>query len=63
MESTNKSLLVLDQHALAERIAYERLIHRNETVASQQLIAPIAVDLTTEESGILEEFSVEINEI
>ncbi|MEY4550282.1 MAG: mismatch repair protein MutL [Pseudomonadota bacterium] len=50
-------LYVLDQHAAAERVTYDRLRrqYRSRTVASQALLFPVEVELTTEEAEFLEQ--------
>jgi DNA mismatch repair protein MutL len=50
-------LYVLDQHAAAERVTYDRLRqqYRSRSVASQALLFPVEVELTTEEAEFLEQ--------
>ncbi|MDI1443350.1 DNA mismatch repair endonuclease MutL [Polyangium sp. 6x1] len=50
-------LFVLDQHAAAERVTFERLRRSYETraVASQRLLIPEMVTVTAEEAAIIEE--------
>ncbi|MRG94935.1 DNA mismatch repair endonuclease MutL [Polyangium spumosum] len=50
-------LFVLDQHAAAERVTFERLRRAYETraVASQRLLIPEMVTVTAEEAAIIEE--------
>jgi len=54
-ESHPVELVVVDQHAACERIAYEAL--RNfEKVVKQELIVPLVVELTPKEAKTLEEY-------
>ena len=50
-------LFVLDQHAAAERVTFERLRRSYETraVASQRLLIPEMVTVTAEEAALIEE--------
>ncbi len=50
-------LYILDQHAAAERVTFERLRadYRNRRVASQRLLLPEVVTLTPDEHALLEE--------
>ena len=50
-------MYVLDQHAAAERVTFDRLRQAYETraVASQRLLIPETVTITAEESAIIEE--------
>ncbi|HRI62683.1 MAG TPA: DNA mismatch repair endonuclease MutL [Polyangium sp.] len=50
-------MYVLDQHAAAERVTFDRLRNSYETraVASQRLLIPEMVTITAEESAIIEE--------
>jgi DNA mismatch repair protein MutL len=50
-------LVLIDQHAAHERILYERLLgDAARSGAAQALTAPVPVDLSAEERGILDEF-------
>lgn len=53
----NDSMYLIDQHAAHERALYEELIKKfkNAEVSSQQLIQPVAVDLSQSERVIVEE--------
>lgn len=53
VENDNK-VIFLDQHALAERVIYERLIKVDKSVKSQWLLIPENIKLTTEEMDIIE---------
>jgi DNA mismatch repair protein MutL len=52
LAETPDSLLIIDQHAAHEKIAYERLQQefKAEAVARQPLLFPVTVDLTYEEA-------------
>ncbi len=49
------NLLIIDQHAAAERIEYERLVShlKEETITSQKLLTPIKVNLSPHEATAL----------
>lgn len=50
-------LVLIDQHAAHERILYERLLgDAAKSGAAQTLTAPVPVDLSAEERGVLDEF-------
>jgi DNA mismatch repair protein MutL len=55
-------LYVLDQHAAAERVTYDRLRrqYRERTVASQALLFPVEVELRPEEIEFIEQHSSEL---
>ncbi len=52
---TKTGLKILDQHALAERIIYEKLLKNDSKVISQWLLIWESITLTPKELGILEE--------
>lgn len=58
---TNDWMKILDQHALAERVIYEKLINANKSFSTQGLLIWESVNLTTNELNILEE-NIEIFE-
>jgi DNA mismatch repair protein MutL len=58
---TEKEALFIDKHAAHERILYEKLASRKE-VHSQQLLAPISITLTGEESAALLENASHLEE-
>jgi DNA mismatch repair protein MutL len=51
LAQTRKGLLIIDQHAAHERILYEQILDRfeRETGSSQQLLFPVALEMTDEE--------------
>jgi DNA mismatch repair protein MutL len=53
VESPDKSMLVLDQHALAERIIYEKLHKKKEEIKSQRLLIAENISLTTKEKELV----------
>lgn len=60
-----KTLLLIDKHAAHERILYERLREnmrqRSMESASQLLIVPVTVELTSDEAAAIAEYADEIN--
>ncbi|MDR3240478.1 MAG: DNA mismatch repair endonuclease MutL [Clostridiales bacterium] len=57
MAEQNESLYIIDQHAAHERILYEELLKslKQESIPSQQLLRPIAVQLSFRERQLLED--------
>jgi len=51
---TKNSIQILDQHALAERVIYERLVNSEQKAISQGLLVWESVNLTPKEFNILE---------
>jgi DNA mismatch repair protein MutL len=56
-------LYVLDQHAAAERVTFDRLRrqYRERTVASQALLFPVEVELGADETEFLEQHASEFS--
>jgi len=52
-------LLIIDQHAAHEKVKYERLIrhYREKNVESQNLLPPIVISLTGQETAVLKEYA------
>ena len=50
MIETHQGLQILDQHALAERIIYERLVQQNDGHTTQWLLLSENIDLTPKRS-------------
>jgi DNA mismatch repair protein MutL len=50
-------IYVLDQHAAAERVAFQRLLdqYRSRTMAAQTLLFPVSVELTPEQVELVEQ--------
>jgi len=55
IETKNNWLLIFDQHALAERIIYEKLSSNQQKISSQKLIFAENINLTPQEFTILDE--------
>jgi DNA mismatch repair protein MutL len=55
-------IYVLDQHAAAERVAFQRLLdqYRSRTMAAQTLLFPVSVELPSEQVELVEQRSEEI---
>ncbi|MCX8206874.1 MAG: DNA mismatch repair endonuclease MutL [Methanothrix sp.] len=57
-------IMLVDQHAAAERIRYEHLLERCESGSiSQELIRPVTVELSPGEEALLDSFSTKLREI
>ena len=57
---SNEGLLIIDQHAAHERVMFERLLNAaREGVASQQLLLPIAIELSRAEASYVSKYSDE----
>jgi len=52
---SSKGMVILDQHAVHERILYERLL--TTQTKAQELIAPMTLELSPKESAVLEDFT------
>jgi len=63
MFQTGRSVLVVDQHAAAERVTYERLIRQMNkgSVEVQRLLSPVLIKLSVQEMLIWEESREELN--
>jgi len=57
-----EGLLVVDQHALHERVVYEQLRaqHRDRAVRSQRLLTPVVVEVTPAEHAFVESVQAEL---
>ena len=55
-------IYVLDQHAAAERVSFQRLLdqYRSRTMAAQTLLFPVSVELTPEQVELVEQRSDDI---
>lgn len=57
---SDEGLLIIDQHAAHERVMFERLLNAaREGVASQQLLLPIAIELSRAEASYVSKYSDE----
>ena len=58
-----ESLFVVDQHALHERIRYERLRHDMTSWEAQSLIDPIIIELTVRQTEIIDSNREKLGEL
>jgi DNA mismatch repair protein MutL len=65
MASITGGVLVIDQHAAHERVLYEQSLGRlrGETVASQELLFPLVVELTADEFAVLLEANTTLEKL
>lgn len=54
VETKDKNMLILDQHALAERIIYEKLSKQKNEAKSQRLLIRENINLTAKEKWLIE---------
>lgn len=54
VETKEKNMLILDQHALAERIIYEKLSKQKNEIKSQRLLIRENINLTAKEKWLIE---------
>ena len=57
------NLLLFDKHAAHERILFEKLKAQSHEIMSQMLLSPIQTSLGQEETAILLEKSVELQDL
>ena len=53
--STKTGFMIVDQHAAHERIIFDRIMRRKESIPPQMLLFPLKIDLTIQEEEFLEE--------
>ena len=56
-------LLLIDQHALHERVRYERLRHRGQAWEPQTRLAPLDLDLDARQSALVDAHHGRLNEL
>lgn len=56
-------LLLIDQHALHERIRYERLRHRGQAWEPQTRLTPLNLDLDARQSALVDAHHARLNEL
>lgn len=61
----NDKLLLIDQHAAHERVMFEKIKHKfsNNSIPSQMLLSPMAIDLTGRELKFLKEHKDFLNKL
>lgn len=62
IEFTNNVLWIIDQHAAAERITFEKLRDRKETIDTQNMLVPIELDMDTSEIEFISELNDTLTE-
>ena len=65
MESTDRTLIMVDQHAAHEKVLYEKLVamEMEKKVVSQPLLAPAVVALSRSDINFIEEHEKELSDI
>ncbi|MBO4474099.1 MAG: DNA mismatch repair endonuclease MutL [Clostridiales bacterium] len=65
LESKDRKLLLIDQHAAHEKILYEKLVHAemDKSVVSQPLLTPLIVSMSRSDISFVEEHIPELSEI
>ncbi len=60
----DEGIILIDQHAAAERIRYERLLSECESGRlAQELIQPVTIELSSGEAALIESFQQTLSEI
>lgn len=58
-----EELLLIDQHALHERVRYERLRHSNQSWEPQRRLTPMDLDLDARQSALVDAHQQRLNEL
>ena len=53
---TTDGMMVMDQHAMSERVNYHQLKQTSDTISSQKCAFPITIDLPPQEYALFEEY-------
>ena len=64
LAESDQGLLIIDQHAAAERIRFERLVQKyNQRMIAQELAVPVTIDLSPSEQILIESWKDDLQEI
>ncbi|MBO4495847.1 MAG: DNA mismatch repair endonuclease MutL [Clostridiales bacterium] len=65
MESPDKNLLMIDQHAAHEKILYEKLVDREQKkeIVSQPLLSPVIISMSRSDISFIEENMTQLTDL
>ena len=65
MESPDKNLLMIDQHAAHEKILYEKLVDKEQKkeIVSQPLLSPVIISMSRSDISFIEENMTQLTDL